>query len=151
MRIGIIGCGKHVLHAHALACKDTSGFDLRSLYDISPEQMTIFEEAYGEKLGKYTDKEKFFDSIDAVLISTPDQYHYLDTLASIEHGKHTFVEKPIITTLEDLTTFKATLENANRGNLVISTCHPRRYEAQFIWLKDNLGSLVSELGTVLSL
>ena len=67
-----------------------------TLCDISQETLNSIEKAYGQKLDLFSDRRKFFNSnIDAVLIGTPDEFHYQDLSDSINAGKHTFVEKPL--------------------------------------------------------
>ena len=52
-----------------------------------------------EKAGQFTDFRVMFDkmhkSIDAVAISTPDHTHFHPAYMALNHGKHTYVEKPL--------------------------------------------------------
>lgn len=147
MKYGILGCGKHALHSHAIPGKDLDGLELVTICDISEKQLASFEQAYGRELAKFTDKQKFFHSgIGAVLVGTPDEYHYQDLVLVVEAGLHAFVEKPLGVTSNEVKGLEKLLRGASDKGLVVSSCHPRRYDPPFMWLKDNLSKLGDELG-----
>jgi predicted dehydrogenase len=62
------------------------------------------------KAKKYKDFRVMFDEmakeIDAVIISTPDHTHFPATMASMELGKHVFVEKPLAHNIWQVRTMK---------------------------------------------
>jgi len=151
IKYGIIGCGKHTLNSHAIPCKDVSNLELKAICDISLEGLTKFEEVYGKPLDKFTDREKFFNSnIDAILIGTPDECHSKDLTDSIHAGKHTFVEKPLATGISELPQLEDTLSVALKKDLIISSCHLRRFDPPFMWLKENLPKLTEKFGNPIS-
>ena len=43
------------------------------------------------------------DTIDAVVLVTPNSVHAAQTIAAAEHGKHVFCEKPVATTFGEYT------------------------------------------------
>lgn len=158
VKYGILGCGEHALQSHALPGKGIPGLRLAALCDISQGHMASFEKAYGKKLAKFTNKDEFMQSgIDAVLISTPDEFHYSELAAAIKYGLHAFVEKPIAISCGQITPSPSSKKTENLGlerllqaasekSLVVSSCHPRRYDPPFMWLKENLPMLASQLG-----
>ena len=110
IKYGILGCGKHALQSHAIPSKSSSLLELYALCDLSDERMIEFEQAIGMKLNKSTDREQFFKSgIDAVLIATPDQFHFQDLTDAIDHGLHTFAEKPLAVTTNDVDALRESL------------------------------------------
>lgn len=73
-----------------------SATELIAICDLSPERRAAASRDHPEK--KVTDnvEEILSDpSIDAVAIATPTASHFLLAKASLEAGKHTFVEKPL--------------------------------------------------------
>jgi len=144
---GILGCGRHARLAHAIPGKDIASLKLKSLCDISSESMTALEDAHGENLQKYTHRKEFFNSdIEAVLIATPDEHHFNDLKEVLAAGKHAFTEKPIVTKAEELPELESLLKQAAINNLVVTSCHLRRYNPPFVWLKENIASLTEKLG-----
>jgi len=147
IRYGIIGCGKHALNSHAIPGQNVAELELTAICDVSQNQLKAFENAYGQKLAKYNNKKEFLLSgISAVLIGTPDKFHYENLALVIESGLHAFVEKPIGVTAEEVKNLEALLEYAADKGIVISSCHPRRYDPPFVWLKKNLPLFERELG-----
>jgi predicted dehydrogenase len=147
IKYGILGCGAHALRSHALPFKDCKEAKLVSICDISKEQLNNFEKNYGGKLEKFTDKTSFLLSgIDAVLIATPDEFHFKDLTTVLKSNLHVFVEKPVGITLNEVNRLPELFEYASDNTLIISSCHPRRYDPPFIWLKDNLQKLIAEMG-----
>lgn len=147
MKYGILGCGKHALQSHAIPGRDLEELELIAICDISEEQLALFERTYGRTLAKFTDKQKFLHSgINAVLIGTPDECHYRDLVSVVEAGLPAFVEKPLGVTSTEVKDLEKLLGYASSRGLVISSCHPRRYDPPFRWLKENLSRFKDELG-----
>lgn len=152
VKYGIIGCGKHALQSHAILTKDSPTLELVALCDLSKKQMKNFESEYGKTLTKFSSEEAMLNSpgINAVLIGTPDDCHTASIVKAIEAGKHVFAEKPLATNIPDLKRIQAIIEKAQKKKLVLTSCHPRRYDPPFLWLKRNLPEFISNLGPVFS-
>jgi len=149
IKYGIMGCGKHALQTHAIPAKEIKELELKAVYDISQEQMDNFEKSYGRKLSKYSDRLSFLEiPLDAVLISTPDEFHFQDLKAVIDSEKHVFIEKPLVSTIQELGKLKDLLKDAKRKDLIVSSCHLRRFDPPFLWLKNNIYSFLYDFGRV---
>ena len=147
IKYGILGCGKHALQSHAIPCKNLANLELTAICDISEKGLSNFEESYEENLEKFTNLEDFLNAdIDAVLIGTPDEYHYENLRSCILANKHVFVEKPLATKSKEVLELPKLLSLASSKKLVISSCHLRRYDPPFIWLKDNLNRFIDKFG-----
>ncbi len=106
LNFGVIGCngmGWSDMSAHlkipqvnciALADIDQNVLDRRAL-DV--------EKLRGKKPQLYTDYRKMLENkdIDVVIVGTPDHWHCLNMIHSLEAGKHVYVEKPIANTIEE--------------------------------------------------
>lgn len=106
LRFGVIGCkgmGWSDIRSHlgmsevdcvALCDVDQSVLDMRSA-DI--------EKMGGKKPTLYGDYRKMLENkdIDVVVVGTPDHWHCLTMVDSVQAGKHVYVEKPIANTMEE--------------------------------------------------
>jgi predicted dehydrogenase len=98
VNLGIIGLGNIAsLHADRL---EEMGLDdcLVSGLDIDPEARERFAEEYGVPV--YADRADFYDTVDAVLVTTPNKFHEEYAVSALEAGLDVFVEKPLAHTVE---------------------------------------------------
>jgi predicted dehydrogenase len=121
VRVGFIGVGNRgtqVLHEFmnepdcevaALAdvyepyiTRDRSKVDPRYI-ETRPNQIPRMGEQFPSQVGRYSDYRKLLDdkSVDAVYIGTPDHWHALQTIDSIQAGKDVFVEKPLTKSIHE--------------------------------------------------
>lgn len=110
LRVGFIGmggrCGAHVHSAIKIHEKDKS-LELAAVCDVfnrnRENAANRIKEATGKKpliTGDY--REILADeSIDAVVIATPDHWHARQTIDSLEAGKHVYCEKPMTHSVEE--------------------------------------------------
>lgn len=76
--------------------------------------------------------------IRATFVSSPDQYHIAQTRDLLEAGKHVFCEKPLLHTLSEVPALVENILLAEQKWLILSSCHPRRFDRPFLWLKKYL-------------
>lgn len=80
------------------------------------------------------------------LTATPDHFHFQDLTDAIDHGLHAFAEKPLAVTASEVESLRGELGRASKKGLVVSSCHPRRYDPPFHWMKENIDRLAEESG-----
>lgn len=147
IQYGIIGSGMHALQSHALPTATLAGCELIAVCDTSQDSMDRFTAGYGQEVQQFTDRSQFLQSaIGAVLIATPDEYHFSDMVAALQAGKDVFVEKPLTVSPKELQPLHTLLQAAAHNGRRVSSCHPRRFDPPFVWLKDSLPDLMSEFG-----
>jgi len=150
-KYGIIGCGGHALLAHAIPGKSIPELQLMCVYDISSQIAANFCHDYGSALKVHGEIDELLASdIDAVLIASPDEVHLEQLRAAIMAGKHVLVEKPLAMKYSDLEDMDSLLLLAASRGLVVTSCHPRRFDPPFIWLKNRIKSAIEEFGPVVS-
>jgi len=94
LNVAIIGAGG----MGAMAVGASGKENIVAFCDVDPERAS---KAYKKhpKVPTYQDfrvmLDKHENEIDVVLISTPDHTHFVATIASMERGKHVFVQKPL--------------------------------------------------------
>ncbi len=135
IRIGIIGAGEHIRRAHAPGLVHIEGVKISRWFDPGTKSEDISAE---EKIGtKSTFEEVIADSeITTVLIGSPDRFHPDQFLAAIEAGKHVFIEKPLAIDSVGFEKVVKGLRLAKEKKLVVSSCHPRRFDPPVLALKD---------------
>jgi predicted dehydrogenase len=89
-------------------------------------------------------------SVEAVIICSPDRFHADSLRAAVAAGKHVLVEKPAAADRHDLPTLGLALIVAKRSSLVVSSCHPRRFDPPFVSLKNRLDYFRTQFGAPLS-
>ncbi len=82
--------------------RDRSKVDPRYTRD-RPGQIPQMGEVFPNKVERYSDYHALLDnkSIDAVCIATPDHWHALQTIHSVQAGKDVYLEKPVSKTVEE--------------------------------------------------
>jgi predicted dehydrogenase len=95
-RIGFIGCGLIGLR-HIVDFKKQPDAELAAVCDAYQPRIERGQADCGPNTRGYSDFRKLLDdkSIDAVVISTPDHWHALQTIMACAAGKDVYVEKPM--------------------------------------------------------
>ena len=95
--------------------RDRTLVDKRYL-EIMPGQIPVMGEKFPRRPQLYKDYRKLLENkdIDAVCIATPDHWHALQVIHSIQAGKDVFVEKPLTNTLVEGRMMVNALEKSNR-------------------------------------
>ena len=77
-------------------------------------------------------------SINAIIICSPTKTHYNISKQCLLNNKHIFVEKPLANSIEEI---KDLYHLSDINNLLLFTAYNRRYDDQFIQLKNDINSL----------
>lgn len=96
----------------------------------------------------FSSYDDFFNSpkiADAVLISTPDNEHFVPAMKAIEQGYHVLLEKPIAQTVEEC---QKIADAAKKHNVVVDICYVLHFHPYFKKLYElaysgKLGKIVS--------
>lgn len=152
IRIGFAGLGDHSLRAHVKHLAERRDYLLVAGYDPSAQSFKNAETQTQTVLESYRTFEKMISSgtIDAVLISSPDCFHSSQLSQAVEAGLHVFCEKPLCTNESEIIQLRTVLQSAVAKELVVTSCHPRRFDPPYVWAKKNLGALQAEFGKILS-
>ena len=77
-------------------------------------------------------------TITAVMICSPDEYHLTQIEMALAAGKHVFCEKPLLVPGQSMEQLEAAFDLAKEKGLVVTSCHPRRYDPPFWWLRNEV-------------
>lgn len=150
LRIGIVGLGAHAQRSHIDPLASVDRAQIVAVCDPAPEARER-QRSSGFAGSVYDSFEEILadETVDAVIICSPDRFHAEALAAAIDHGKHVLVEKPVADRREDLESVRNALTQAAERGLVVSSCHPRRFDPPFLWLRERLDDLRQQLGTAL--
>lgn len=139
IKIGIVGLGEHMVRAHVAHLSKIKDIQITRYFDPNENADTMCFYDYDIKPIQSDFEEILSDkSINVVFIGSPDEYHAEQMLKCIEAGKHVFCEKPMAVSFDDKYVLQKALYLASVNGLMVSSCHPRRFDHPFIWLKKQL-------------
>jgi len=142
LRVLVVGCGsigeRHIRNLSKLPTVHVEACDTDS------KRLSIIKEKYHVKT--YEDFEKTFEhKFDAVIVATPPNSHTPIASASIDHGAHVFIEKPISNSLDNI---DALLEKGKKQNKIIFVGYNFRFHPGIHLVKEKIES--GDIGRVLS-
>lgn len=129
--IGFGGMGSH----HYLKLLKEQEIVCTGVWDIKPERR---EYAVGMGLHAYGSLEEVLadDSIDIVLIATPNDCHHPIALQALAAGKHVICEKPVTLNAQLLTEM---LEAADKAGKLLTVHQNRRWDRGYVILQQVMG------------
>ena len=98
--LGLIGCGG-MGAANMRNLMGKQGVEVAALCDVDTNRMTgdirDVEKKYGRKPELFKDYRKMLErkDIDAIIVGTPDHWHALNLIHTVEAGTDSYCEKPI--------------------------------------------------------
>ncbi len=151
--IGIIGLGEHMVRSHVEYLLRHPDVRVACWYDPGVPNLRGCSFEFSDLGTCVGHEDAIFNhpDVNTILIGSPDQYHPDQLLKAIEAGKHVFVEKPIAIDFDGFAKIHKALQLAREKGLVVSSCHPRRFDPPMVKLKqrlDNAQWLSEHVGTV---
>jgi predicted dehydrogenase len=135
LRVGVIGCGgiAQMMHLPFLfSMADT--FEIAALCDLSPGVLKVMGDRYQVPAkALFTHYEDLVaQELNAVLVLTGGD-HYPQVIASIQAGKHVFVEKPLCYTLKEADVL---IEAAAQANMIVQVGYMKRYDPGYLYAQQ---------------
>jgi len=111
--VGLIGTGAWG-NLHAAACINNPHTMIAGLVEVRQGVAESFSQRLGIEVPIFSDYRELLamDSLDAVIIATPNDLHRPISLAAIEAGKHVLCEKPMATSIADAKAMVAAAEKS---------------------------------------
>ena len=147
LNIALIGCGM-IGREHIERIQNRiRNARIVAVCDVFEEGAKKGAEIAGAGTKVYTDFNKAINDpdVNAVVVTTPGQFHKGPVLAAIKAGKPVFCEKPLATTLEDAK--KVVEAEKASGKRLLQIGFMRRFDPDYIKMKKILDS--GELGAPL--
>lgn len=128
--IGFGGMGKW----HTEILENVPEIELAGIYDIKEEKRKLAEEA---GFHTYETEEAMFadESIDVILVATPNDTHRPIALRAMEAGKNVIVEKPATLSLKELTELE---DMAGKTGQFLTVHQNRRWDEDLLTVREIL-------------
>lgn len=145
--LGFMGCGGHSARHADVIRKMPDSYKIVGALDIQQNTAEKFLGIHDESALATTDVSRFLaiEGMDAVLIGTPHKYHLELCESALMAGKHILCEKPLWEGPHREDCERIIREATNRG-LVFSSCHLRRYEKEYVYIKEHLEEYLKRFG-----
>jgi predicted dehydrogenase len=126
LKIGVLGAG-HLGKIHIRCLKEISHFNLLGFFDPNPEIATQVEKEF--QIPKFSSTDDLIEAVDVVDIVTPTISHYYCASRSLKKCRHVFIEKPIVTTLQEA---RNLMKTATEANVKVQVGHVERFNPAFL-------------------
>ena len=128
--IGYGGMGAY--HVHNILPNENERIHIVGTYDISEERQAISQEK-GHKIYKSYEEVLADETIEAVLIATPNDLHKDLSIAALRAGKHVVCEKPVALNTAELDEIVAVAKETGNTFMVHQN---RRWDPDFLIVRD---------------
>ena len=145
LKFGVIGAGGRGGLARAYGHDPENGCRLVAGCDVRPEVFPALKEKVGDDVFTCADYRDLLaiKEIDAVFITSPDNFHEEQAVASLEAGKDIYLEKPMAITLEGCDRI---LRTAYETGSKLYLGHNMRYMPVILKMKEIIDSgLIGEI------
>jgi len=137
IRCAVVGYGPsfNMGKAHCNYILNTPGLELFAVCDVDERRTRAAEKDF-PGIETFTDLDELLEEdFDLVTIVTPHNTHAPLAIRSLEAGKHVITEKPMCITVDEATRM---IEAAERNGRMLTVFHNRRWDGDFLALKDIL-------------
>jgi len=132
LRIGVLGAG-HLGKIHIKCIQMIPEFQLVGFYDADEENAKKVSEELSIK--SFESIDELIDNVDVVDIVTPTVAHFECASKALKKFKHVFIEKPVVTTIEEA---KALLSISREADVKVQVGHVERFNPAFVSVRDEI-------------
>ncbi len=138
IRLGFLGVGNRGMQLLDAFLQHNDA-EVAAVCDVFRPYLERAKQRVGEQVASYVDFRKVIErkDIDAVVISTPDHWHAIQTIDACNAGKDVYVEKPLSITIRE---GRAMVEAARRNRRVVQVGTHRRSSALYGQLAELIGA-----------
>lgn len=126
LKIGVLGAG-HLGKIHIKCIQQINDYELCGFYDPDNENAAKVEEEYGIK--RFESITALIEAVEVVDIVTPTISHFDCASEALKNTRHVFIEKPVVTTLDEARKLIALSEEAN---IKVQVGHVERFNPAFM-------------------
>lgn len=129
LKIGVLGAG-HLGKIHIKCIKQIGDYELCGFYDPDDENAAKVEKEFGIK--RYDTLSGLIDDVEVVDIVTPTVSHFDCASEALRRTRHVFIEKPVVTTLDEA---RKLIALSDEANIKVQVGHVERFNPAFIAAK----------------
>lgn len=129
--VGIVGFGR-IGKEHAEWIRKSGDTRVEAVFDPTPARSALAA-SLGYSTVSTLQELLGYSTVEAVLIATPTAFHFQQVMQALEAGKHVMVEKPMALSLVEAMQMA---ETARSKNLVLSVFHCRRWDVDYLTVRD---------------
>lgn len=126
LKIGVLGAG-HIGKFHLNNWKEIQDVEIVGFYEPNDEIAAEVEKNY--QIKRFLNAEELLDNVDAADIDAPTNHHFALCEMAVRKGKHIFVEKPIVKTLEE---GRKLINMVREANVKVQVGHVERFNPAFV-------------------
>ncbi len=126
LKIGVLGAG-HLGKIHLKCIQEIPAYQLVGFFDPDENNAQQVEDEFGVQ--KWETLDGLIDAVDVVDIVTPTISHFECASRSLKKCRHVFIEKPIVTTLEEA---RHLIKIAGEANVKVQVGHVERFNPAFL-------------------
>ena len=134
LKIGVLGAG-HLGKIHINCIKQLSVYELIGFYDQDVNTAKKVSEDLQVK--SFSSVEELIDLVDVVDIVTPTISHFECASLALRKGKHVFIEKPIVATVEEADRLVKLAEDAK---VKVQVGHVERFNPAYIAARPHINA-----------
>jgi predicted dehydrogenase len=129
LKVGVFGTG-HLGKFHLNNWKEIPGVSLVGFYD--PDDAIAKEVSEKYHLQRFTNEDELIGASDVIDVITPTQYHFSICEKAIKRSKQVFVEKPMVSTMEEA---KTLVKLVQESKIKFQVGHVERFNPAFLAAK----------------
>ena len=143
LRIGVLGCGPIAQFAHFEACRKAEHAELYAICDVAGDLVARIAAVHRPAV-TYDDYDRMLadPNVDAVIVSTADQFHVEACERALAAGKHVLVEKPLGVSVEEC---ERLAERARGSGLLVQVANMKRFDPGIAYAETFIREEIGEL------
>ncbi len=126
LKIGVLGAG-HLGKIHLKCIKEIPEYNLCGFFDPDTSIADRVEQEF--KVKKFSSLDELVDTVDVVDIVTPTISHFDCASKSLLKSRHVFIEKPVVTTLDQA---RELIKIAGEARVKVQVGHVERFNPAFL-------------------
>ncbi len=126
LKIGVLGAG-HLGKIHIKCIKEIKDYELIGFNDPDDGNAVKVEAEFG--IPRFLSLDELVDAVDVIDIVTPTISHFECASTALRKFRHVFIEKPVVTTLEEA---KELIKIAGEANVKVQVGHVERFNPAFL-------------------
>lgn len=126
LKIGVLGAG-HLGKIHVNCIKQLPVYELVGFYD--QDENTAQKVADDLQIESFSTIDELIDSVDVVDIVTPTISHFECASLALKKGKHVFIEKPIVATVDEANRL---IKLAEEAKVKVQVGHVERFNPAYM-------------------